>query len=734
MKTAFSRTIGSTLAWLAIALLASSGTVPAQTIPGRYIAVLKAETRDTLGTANTLAGQHGLQLDHVYTKAIKGFAFAGAAPAAQALARRAEVAYVEPDQIYTAFQQTVPTGIRRCDAEAVPGLITGGNVTTDADVAIIDTGLDATHPDLNVQPQGVRFYTTRKTMKTDANWQDDHGHGTHVGGIIAARDNGIGVVGVAPGARLWAVKVLDSGGGGTVSTVLAGIDWVVQRAGTFEVANMSLGGGFSQAINDAVKAGTGAGIVFVVSAGNSSWDTRDYSPASEPTALTVSALDDNDGLPGGLGGITEESDFDDSLAWFSNYGEVVDVCAPGVAIYSTYLMSKGGYTSMSGTSMAAPHAAGAATLYIARRGLEKSAAGVATVCAAVRDSGWHSGHYAYFCDLLYYPRVLDTSHEPLLNVARLLYWNEPAALTLTTPADSTKISGTIPIQVTTAAAATAVQCYLDGEFLGEDTVGSDGWSISWNSATVTDGPRTLVAVATVGSAQLAGEAVLLGVNNTAAMKPSVRIAQPFYNPSGTNAVPCSGVTNLAASAVDLGPVTGVDFYFGETFIGSGVAGAGMWTLPWDTRLFADGPGELTAIATGADGGQGISAPTLVAVRNHAIHVGDADVTKTSGGGQWSATVTVTVHNAAHQPVAGATVYATWTPVWSVYGYGSPISVSAITDANGQCALTQVFGKKYYAAMFELTSVGPPPNSGLYYDAALNHDPDGNGTRMAINSP
>ena len=736
MKTAFRRTKRAALAWLAIGLLAGSGTVPAQMIPGRYIAVLKADTRDTPGTANALAVQHGLQLDHIYSKAIKGFAFAGAEAAAQALARRSEVAYVEPDQIYTAFQQTVPTGIRRCDADAVPGLITGGNATVNADVAVIDTGLDATHPDLNVQPQGVRFYMRKNTLVTDAKWQDDNGHGTHVGGIIGARDNGVGVVGVAPGARLWAVKVLDSGGSGSVSTVVAGINWVVERAGTFEVANMSLGGSFSQAINDAVKGGTQAGIVFVVAAGNSGDDAANYSPASEPTALTVSALDDNDGLPGGLGGLTAWGEYDDTLAQFSNYGEVVDVCAPGVDIYSTYLMSRGGYATMSGTSMASPHVAGAAALYIARHGLAKNAAGVEAVCAAIRDSGWHAGHYAYFCDLLYYDRVLDTIHEPLLNVARLLYWNEPVALTLATPADSTKISGAIPIQITTPAAATAVQCYLDGQFLAQDTDGSDGWTINWNSATKADGPHTLVAVATAGSAQLAGDAVVVGVNNTASMKPSVRITQPFHDPSDANPVPCSGVTNLTASAADLGPVASVDFYFGQSFIGSGLAGAGGWTLSWDTTLVADGTGELTAVATGADGSQGVSEPIPVALRNHAIHVGDLNVTKAGGGGQWSANVTVTIHNAVHQPVPGAKVFATWI-MWQGTGPNGPTvgPVSAITGANGQCSFTGTFGKKYYAATFTVTSVEPPPNSGCYYDATLNHNHYGTlNASLAINSP
>ena len=162
MNTSHRRT-HSPLAWLAVALLVFSGSLPAQVIPGRYIAVLKAETRDIPGAAKAMAAQHNLNVDHVYTKALKGFAFAGSEQAAQALARRAEIAYVEPDQVCTGAGQTQSTGFRRCDADAIPGLL-GSGLMVDADVAVIDTGLDAAHPDLNVMPGGVRFYLDRKSV------------------------------------------------------------------------------------------------------------------------------------------------------------------------------------------------------------------------------------------------------------------------------------------------------------------------------------------------------------------------------------------------------------------------------------------------------------------------------------------------------------------------------------------------------------------------------------------
>jgi hypothetical protein len=747
MKTTVSRTLHSPLVWLAVAILVFSGTLPAEVIPGRYIAVLKAETRDTPGAAKALAAQHNLDVDHVYTRAIKGFAFAGSEQAAQALARRAEIAYVEPDQVCLGAGQTIPTGIRRCAASAVPGLI-GGGLMVDADVAVIDTGLDGTHPDLNVMPDGVRFYMAydkklrRDVVRSDGNWQDDNGHGTHVGGIIGAKDNDIGVVGVAPGVRLWPVKVLDANGAGTASTVIAGIDWVVQRVATFEVANLSLALRYSQAVNDAVKAGTQAGIVFVVAAGDNAWRAVEYSPASEPTALTVSAVDDNDGLPGGLGGLTDwiglERNYDDWLFFNSNYGEGVDVCAPGGAIYSTYLTAQGGYKTLSGTSMAAAHGAGAAALYIGCHGLTKSATGVEAVCAAIRDSGWQAGHYAHFCDSLYWISyhegvVFDTAQEPLLNVANLLYRDAAATVSFSAPTDATKVAGNATLQVTTSAAgATAMQFYLDGELIGEDANGADGWAVTWDTTTSADGPRTLVAVATDGAAQLAGDAIVIGVNNAGGAVPWVYITGPFWPScfSGYEGeeVVVTGQIEVTAYAVDLGGVSAVDFFCGETFIGAGtLQPSGDWSLVWDCTTVPDGISELIAVATGAAGSIGLSAPVPIKVVNRAIHIGDLDGTSSLAGGQgqWAATIWVTVHDWDHHPVAGTTVSGSW----SIGGAATP----QVTDANGICVFTSNLIKKTSTGVrFTVTGVTPPSElEDAPYDKALSHDPDGDSDGRSI---
>jgi subtilisin len=232
------------------------------------------------------------------------------------------------------------------------------------DVAVIDTGI-ARHPDLSIAG-GVNCSTGRS-------YDDGNGHGTHVAGTIAAKDDGNGVVGVAPGARLWAVRVLDNQGSGSFSSIICGIDWVTGRAGLIEVANMSLGGGGpesacggSDAMHNAICRSVRAGVTYVVAAGNEATDAKNSVPASYDEVITVSALADFNGQPGGGAAATCRADVDDTLADFSNYGKDVDLTAPGVCINSTW--KGGGYNTISGTSMASPHAAGAAALYNAKNG------------------------------------------------------------------------------------------------------------------------------------------------------------------------------------------------------------------------------------------------------------------------------------------------------------------------------------------------------------------------------
>jgi len=363
---------GFSLALMCLLVAAVAAPAAAQVIPGRYIVVLN----DNAGNPKGVAAGHGLTADNVYGHAFKGFAAKIPAQALNGLQNNPHVAWIEPDRVVTAKDiQTLPTGIDRIDAEQS---FTG--VPVDVDIAIIDTGIDLDHPDLNVV-QGVDCRRLdKKTGQCKVGGNDDNGHGSHAAGTAAAIDNGIGVVGVAPGARLYAVKVLDRAGSGTVSGVIQGIDWVTQHADVIDVANMSLGGGgfddtdgisclFSNdAEHIAICAAVAAGVTFVVAAGNEMDDAQYHTPAAYDEVITVSSLADFDGQPDGLGvdsyswsDCTENQD--DSFTCFSNYGHDVDIMAPGVGIYSTY--ENGGYASSSGTSMATPHVAGAAGLLLA---------------------------------------------------------------------------------------------------------------------------------------------------------------------------------------------------------------------------------------------------------------------------------------------------------------------------------------------------------------------------------
>ena len=344
----------------------------------------------------------GARVPRIFDSAIHGFT--ARVPNQQiidALAKDPRVAYIEQDQQVQAFQ-ALPTGINRVDADLSPTRSGDGTGSVNADIAILDTGIDFSHRDLNVYVQ--------KTFVSGTSFaNDDNGHGTHVAGIAATKDNGYGVVGVAPGARLWAIKVLDSTGSGFISDIIAGIDYISKYSSLVDVANLSFGCQCkSSALDTAINNGVAKGITFVVAAGNAHTDAATFSPANNPNVIAVSAIADSDGKCGGAGPSTNYGR-DDSFASFSNYGSTVDMAAPGVNILSTYKGNS--YAYMSGTSMAAPHVTGAAALY---KATVNPSASPSTVKSALQSQG---SKISTVCDGNghgYFTGDPDPYHEPLL--------------------------------------------------------------------------------------------------------------------------------------------------------------------------------------------------------------------------------------------------------------------------------------------------------------------------------
>ncbi len=359
----------SALALAGSALAASpASSAPAAAASSGYIVVL-----DDDAAARTVAQAHadrfGFELGHVYSSALQGYSTTMTSSVATLVAALPGVASVQKDTPVHATAQTTPTGINRADADLSPtAAINGVDQRVNVDVAVIDTGVDLTHPDLNVYRAGAK-----NCALLGLNANDDHGHGSHVAGTIGALDNASGVVGMAPGARIWPVKVLNALGSGMNSDVICGIDYVTSKSAEIEVVNMSLGGAGrddgncgktnNDAMHKSICAAVASGITFVVAAGNDSADASTFTPAAYDEVITVSALADFNGAPGGGAASTCRADQDDTFASFSNFGSDVDIIAPGVCIYSTSM--NGGYATLSGTSMASPHVAGGAALFAA---------------------------------------------------------------------------------------------------------------------------------------------------------------------------------------------------------------------------------------------------------------------------------------------------------------------------------------------------------------------------------
>lgn len=352
----------------------------AQEIADHYIIVFKQDTKEadmlthmSLINEYTAAGDNANmnEIRHVYNLTMKGYSARLDSDLLDQVRSSSVVDYVERDQVVNAYevQEDAPWGLARTSSRSKLGskrdYYYHANAGEGICVYVIDTGIYVNHTDFEDR---ARWGITIPKNEPD---DDTNGHGTHCSGTIAGKSYG-----VAKKANLVAIKVLDSNGSGTLSDVIAGIEWAVgdhkkaQQKATHRgsVANMSLGGGFSRALNSAVDAAVDAGIHFAVAAGNEDDDACNTSPASAKKVISVGA-----------------STIDDERAWFSNYGRCVTIFGPGLNIKSAWIGSPDATNTISGTSMASPHVAGALAYYLSQNAKEKPAPGCGETKEALKE-------------------------------------------------------------------------------------------------------------------------------------------------------------------------------------------------------------------------------------------------------------------------------------------------------------------------------------------------------------
>jgi subtilisin family serine protease len=433
-------------------------------VPGQYIVVLKDDfskgltATATLAARENLAAQFNGKIFHQYQAALNGFAVRMSAAQAEALSRHPAVDFVQEDRVITlAATQTGATwGIDRIDQRDLPLSTTYVYNATGAGVHayIIDTGVRLTHSEFTGRMgNGFDAVTTGGTAN------DCNGHGTHVAGTVGGT-----TYGVAKSVTLHPVRVLDCNGSGTTAGVVAGVDWVTANKQTPAVANMSLGGGADTALDNAVRNSIAAGVTYSLASGNSNADACNSSPARTLEAITVNASTNTD-----------------ARASFSNWGTCTDIFAPGNNITSAWHSSDTSTNTISGTSMAAPHVAGAAALYLQGN----PGATPDQVAAALFNNST--------------PNKITSPGTGSPN--RLLYTGfiggggetTPPTASLTAPSPGATVAGTVTVSATASdnVGVTRVDFFAGSTQIGSDT--SSPYSVSWDTTTGANGSVTLTA-------------------------------------------------------------------------------------------------------------------------------------------------------------------------------------------------------------------------------------------------